>query len=215
VHRGGACRAADAEPRVDRAVGEDGAALASIADVESGMLAAPHAAGRQDARERSPVEAALELHRRTPLAAPGERHRQPRPLAEDVHEAHARAVGEAVPVLVPQHRQPHRVRLEHAHRPRHRHVNRHAFPFRQADEDEHGGEIRQRLITLEHVHRRESIALLEASLHRGQRLIGEGVADLHARDADDDGVRGRVVAADFDGADVGGRRRLRVWRGRL
>ncbi len=199
-----------------RAVGEDGAALAVIADVERRMLAAPHAAGRQDARERALLEATLQLHRRAPLAAPGQRHGQPRPLAEDVHETDARAVGEAVAVLVPQHRQPHRVRLEHAHRPGHRHVNRHALSLGQGDQDEHGGEIRQRLIALEHVHCRETIALLETRLHRGQRLIGERVADLHARDADDDVVRGRVVAAYFDGADVGGRRRrLRVWRGRL
>ena len=38
------------------------AALAAIADVERRMLAAPDAAGRQDARERSVLEATLHLH---------------------------------------------------------------------------------------------------------------------------------------------------------
>src|SRR4051812_5291733 len=88
-----ACVDAGAEPARERPLSQQCSARTVIALVtKSRVLAPPGPAAGRDPRDRTALERALELHRRAPLAAPRQRHTEPRPWTKHVDEPYPRAV---------------------------------------------------------------------------------------------------------------------------
>src|SRR6267142_6235550 len=77
--------------------------------------------------ERPAIERAFDLQRRAAFATPGERRRDPAARTERVDKRRPGAVGEAVAILEPQNRQPHRRRAQTPRRTGNEYVARDAW----------------------------------------------------------------------------------------
>jgi hypothetical protein len=200
--------AAESQPACRRRFGARAQRHSPIADAVVRILPPADAELAGDAFDRPRAEGLLELHARLPLTAPCQRHRHAAALAEQIDEAGAHAVGEAVAVFGVHDRQEHAAAPETPHRAGHlalRDVER--VDAREFVDDHHQQHVvgvvdrSQALADLDAV---EASAAFEPDPDLGDQLIGGRLADDVADDAEDVGIGRGVVAVHADFADHAG-----------